>query len=132
MPDNPEKGKSNPRNEVIGLQVNIMKQINKIILILTMVLLVIFLFGCGKQKHRLNFDSYGFESKKSEYAYGDKVTVYFNLIGTDTDYNFYLDDESIELEQSYDDKHGYILTFIMPDKDVTLNMDAHSNMEYIP
>ena len=84
-----------------------MKQSNKIISILTGVILMISLFGCGKQKHRLNFGAYGFESKKSEYAYGDKVTVYFNLIGTDTDYNFYLDDKSIELKQSYDDKHGY-------------------------
>lgn len=109
-----------------------MKQINKIIPILTVMLLMFFLLGCGKQKHKLNFDSYGFESKKSEYAYGDKVKVYYNLIGTDTDYNFYLDDESIELKQSYDDKHGYILTFTMPDHDVTLNMNSHNNMVYIP
>ncbi|EJU20403.1 putative lipoprotein [Peptoanaerobacter stomatis] len=109
-----------------------MKQINKIIPILTVMLLMFFLLGCGKQKHRLNFDSYGFESKKSEYAYGDKVKVYYNLIGTDTDYNFYLDDESIELKQSYDDKHGYILTFTMPDHDVTLNVNSHNNMVYIP
>lgn len=109
-----------------------MKQSNKIISILTGVILMISLFGCGKQKHRLNFGTYGFESKKSEYAYGDKVTVYFNLIGTDTDYNFYLDDKSIELKQSYDDKHGYILTFTMPDHDVTLNMNSHNNMVYIP
>ena len=109
-----------------------MRQINKIIPILTVVLLMTSLFGCSKQKHRLNFDSYGFESKKSEYAYGDKVKVYYNLIGTDTDYNFYLDDESIELKQSYDDKHGYILTFTMPDHDVTLSMNSHNNMVYIP
>ena len=109
-----------------------MKQSNKIISILTGVILMISLFGCGKQKHRLNFGAYGFESKKSEYAYGDKVTVYFNLIGTDTDYHFYLDDENIELKQSYDDKHGYILTFTMPDHDVTFNMNSHNNMVYIP
>lgn len=109
-----------------------MRQINKIIPILTVVLLMTSLFGCSKQKHKLNFDSYGFESKKSEYAYGDKVKVYYNLIGTDIDYHFYLDDENIELKQSYDDKHGYILTFTMPDHDVTLNMNSHNNMVYIP
>ena len=107
-----------------------MKRRKIFFIIFTVVILMIFLFGCGKQKYKLNFDGYGFESKKSEYASGEKVTVYFKFIGTDMDYNFYTDDESIKLEQSYDLEDGYILTFIMPDHDVTLKLDSHNNMEY--
>ena len=39
------------------------------------VLIMLFGSGCGKQKYKLNFDGYGFESKKTEYAAGEKVTA---------------------------------------------------------
>ncbi len=42
-----------------------------------------------KQKYELNFDTYGFESKKSEYGFGEEVTVYFNRAVPNTDYHFY-------------------------------------------
>ncbi len=90
------------------------------------------LFGCGKPKYKLHFEDYGFQSSKAEYAAGDQVTVYFDLIATDTDYRFWLDDENVELKQDYDDRHGYIFTFTMPDHDVTLHVSSHNSMEYIP
>ncbi len=105
-----------------------MKRRKIFFMIFTGVISMIFLFGCGKQKYQLNFEGYGFESKKTEYAAGEKVTVYFSNIGTDTDYKFFLDDKSVELKQKYNDKHGYILTFTMPDHDVTLNVEAHNSM----
>ena len=104
----------------------------KILLILTGVMLTVSLLGCSKQKYKLNFGAYGFKSSQNEYAAGDKVTVYFDMIGTDTDYNFYLDDKSIKLKQDYDDRHGYVFTFTMPDHDVTLNMDSYNSMVYTP
>ena len=45
----------------------------------------------GKQKYKLNYDGYGFESRKTEYAAGEKVTVYYDFIATDTDYTFYIE-----------------------------------------
>ena len=56
--------------------------------------------GCGKQKYQLNFDGYGFESKKTSYAPGDTVTVYYGMIATDTDYHFSCDDD-VSMEQEY-------------------------------
>ncbi len=109
-----------------------MKQRNKLFLILIGVILMISLFSCGKQKYKLNFNSDGFESKKLEYAAGDKVTVFFNMIASDTNYSFYLDDENINMANDYDGKHGYIFTFIMPDHDVTLFMESNNTMVYIP
>ena len=90
------------------------------------------LFGCGKQKYKLHFEGYGFQSSKTEYAAGEQVTVYYDLIATDTDYRFWLDDESVKLKQDYDDKHGYVFTFLMPDHEITLHVSSHNSMEYIP
>ena len=53
-------------------------------LIMIGALIMLSLFGCGMQKYKLNYDGYGFESRKTEYAAGEKVTVYFDFIATDT------------------------------------------------
>ena len=87
--------------------------------------------GCGKPKYKLNYDGYGFESRKTEYAAGEKVTVYYNFIATDTDYHFYIDDD-VKMKERYDDDHGYVFTFTMPDHDVTLHEESHNSMIYIP
>lgn len=100
-------------------------------LIMIGALIMLSVSGCGKQKYKLNFDSYGFESRKTEYAAGEKVTVYYDFIATDTDYYFYIDDD-VEMKQSYDNDHGYIFTFTMPDHDVTLHEESHNSMVYIP
>ena len=105
--------------------------IKRLVLILLEVIMVFSLFGCAK-KHKLNLDGYGFTSKKTEYKEGEEVTVYFDLIATDTDYRFWLDDSSVELKQSYDHTHGYIFTFTMPDHDITLEYEFHNSMEYDP
>ena len=88
--------------------------------------------GCGKEKHRLTFDSDGFSSKKTEYAAGEKVTVIFDwrYIGTDTDYRFYSDD--VTFEQDFEPQKGYIFTFTMPDHDVTLHEESRNSMIYDP
>lgn len=90
------------------------------------------LFGCGKPKYKLRFEGYGFESSKTEYAAGEKVTVYYGLLATDTDYRFWLDDESVKLKQDYDERHGYVFSFSMPEHDVTLHVESHNSMEYVP
>ena len=90
------------------------------------------LFGCGKPKYKLRFEGYGFESSRTEYAAGEKVTVYYGLLATDTDYRFWLDDENVRLKQDYDERHGYVFSFSMPEHDVTLHVESHNSMEYIP
>ena len=90
------------------------------------------LFGCGKPKYKLHFEGYGFQSSKTEYAAREQVTVYYDLIATDTDYRFWLDDESVKLKQDYDDSHGYVFTFTMPDHELTLHVSSRNSMEYIP
>ncbi|MCR5150961.1 MAG: hypothetical protein K6B52_07020 [Clostridiales bacterium] len=86
------------------------------------------LFGCGRNKHKLNFDGFGFESAKTLYAAGEKVTVYYPMVATDTDYHFTLSDDSITLSEDYDSKHGFVLTFVMPDSDISLKVTSRNSM----
>ncbi|MBQ9664251.1 MAG: hypothetical protein IJV40_13980 [Oscillospiraceae bacterium] len=100
-------------------------------LIMIVALVMLSLSACGKQKYKLSFDGYGFESGKTEYAAGESVTVYYDFIATDTDYRFFIDDD-ISMEQRYDDKHGYVFTFRMPEHDATLHVESHNSMLYVP
>ena len=95
------------------------------------VLLMLAISACGKQKYKLLFDGYGFESKKTEYASGEKVTVYYDFIATDTNYTFYIDDD-VTMKQSYDNDHGYVFTFTMPDHDVEFTHTAENTMTALP
>lgn len=104
---------------------------SRFFLIIIGVVLAMGLFGCGKQKFQVNFDSSGFESKKTSYAPGDEVTVYYNMIATDTDYSFSIDYD-VELKMEFDGQHGYVFTFIMPEHDVTMHVDSVNSMEYDP
>ncbi len=75
---------------------------------------------------------YGFESKETSYAEGDRVKVYYDIIATDTDYSFYTDSEDVELKRDYDEKKGYVISFIMPAHDVALHVNSVNSMEYSP
>ena len=88
------------------------------------------LFGCGGKKYKLIYEDNGFKSAKTEYAAGERVTVYFDLIGTDTDYRFYFED--VDVKQDYDWKKGYIFKFVMPDHDVKISYESHNSMMMDP
>lgn len=98
-------------------------------MILTGVILMLAAFGCGKQKYNVQFDGHGFVSKKTSYCAGERVTVRYDMIATDTDYHFSIDDD-VDMKQSYDG--GYVFTFVMPEHDVTLHVSSKNSMVYIP
>ena len=85
----------------------------------------------GAQRYRLLFDGYGFESERMEYAAGEKVTVTYDLIGTDTDYTFTID-EDVTWERDFDNLHGYVFRFTMPAHDVMISVESHSSMTMDP
>ena len=90
------------------------------------------LFGCGKQKYQVITNKSGFKLSEKEYAAGEKVTAYYDMIGTDTDYSFSVEEDDVKLKQDYDDKHGYVLKFTMPEHDVHLNVSSHGSMTAMP
>ena len=88
------------------------------------------LSGCLIRRHTVSFDDSGFESRRTRYFPGERVTVYYGMIATDTDYTFWAD--GVDMRQSYDERHGYVFTFTMPDHDVTLHAQWHNSMTYVP
>lgn len=91
--------------------------------------------ACNKQKtYRIDYDgkqelfstlTHGKAPKKA--VKDDTVTVCFEAVASDTRYEFYLDGE--RLNSRYDHQHGYIISFIMPDHDVTLSYTKQNLME---
>ncbi len=78
--------------------------------------------------YKLSFNDSDFDTERTMYAPGEEVTVRYDIIATDTDYRFFSDD--VEFKQEYDG--GYVFTFVMPEHDVTLNMESRNSMEYVP
>lgn len=108
------------------------KLLHKLAVILLGVIFIMCMTGCGKPKYKLEFDGYGFESEKTVYHEGDQVTVYYDMIATDTDYSFYLDCDDVKLKQDWDNSHGYIFKFTMPAHDVKISVSSRNSMEYDP
>ena len=106
--------------------------LQKLIIVLLGVVMLMNITGCGKTKYKLEMDGYGFKSKKTEYAEGEKVTVYYDIIATDTDYSFTLDCDDVKLTQDWDNNHGYIFTFTMPAHDVKISVSSRNSMSYDP
>lgn len=80
------------------------------------------------KKYKVDYcgEKYAYKNAKDEYRAGEKVTLYYWMIATDTDYSFSLD--GAELSRDYDTKKGFILSFIMPDHDVVLHCFEKNSM----
>ncbi|MCR4647453.1 MAG: hypothetical protein K5776_00075 [Lachnospiraceae bacterium] len=93
---------------------------------------ILIMAGCTGSGYKIEFDDSGFESKKMKYAEGETVTITYPFMATDTNYNFYLDCEDVELKQEYDYQKGMVLTFVMPAHDVKIFEDHYNSMEIDP
>ena len=107
-----------------------MKSARKTLIIIVIgAMLMMTLGGCFGKKYKVIADS-GFTQKKTSYSAGQKVTLYYEFIATDTDYSFYSND--VELKQSWDNDHGYVFTFTMPEHDVVVKSYSKNSMIWNP
>ena len=97
-------------------------------------LLLLALCACGKKAVLYQVDYNGrkelFKKAKDAYKAGETVEVYYDMIGTDTDYSFWLDGE--RLKTDYNEKKGYIIRFTMPEHDVSLSVKSVNSMSPLP
>ena len=84
--------------------------------------------GMFSKKYKLNFDGddFAYKNVKSGYKEGENVTVYFDMIATDTNYSFFVDDELIN--PGYETSLGYIISFKMPAHDVKIKCISQNSM----
>ncbi|MBO4422615.1 MAG: hypothetical protein J5879_04210 [Clostridia bacterium] len=71
-----------------------------------------------------------YKRAKDGYRAGAAVKVYYYMIGTDTDYSFYLD--GARLSPLFEGRRGYAVKFRMPDHDVKLICRSTNSMEIRP
>lgn len=108
-----------------------MRYRTSLFLLLTGTAFLFSLAGCGKQKYRLNLDGYGLRSEKKAYAAGEEVRITYDLVASDTNYRFYIDGDE-KMNVGFDGRHGYLLTFLMPARDVTVRVEWENSMEHLP
>jgi len=109
------------------------KMIVLVILVITTVLIAIGAAGCSNEpKYKIDFGGSegAYRGAKKAYRAGEQVTLYYDLIATDTDYSFYLDGEPIDF--NYDEKKGFVIRFTMPEHDVKLECSPRNSMTYVP
>ena len=113
-----------------------MKKAMKIIVIIAAVAVcVAALFGTltfsGGEKYKMEYDSKGlYRGAKDSYKVGQKVTLRFPYVATDTSYSFYLNGKAID--NTYSDLGGYKLEFVMPPYDAKLECVTKNDMVYTP
>lgn len=101
----------------------------KLALVALILLVGLLLVGCsGAGKYQVDYcGAKGcYSNAKDSYRAGSEVTLYFELVATDTDYSFLLDGEPVHY--TYDDQKGFVIQFTMPDHDVKLEYNAYNSM----
>ena len=99
------------------------------VLVLLSCLLLVGLTGCSDgEPYQVDYcgaeDCYS--NAKDSYRVGTEVTLYFDLVATDTDYSFLLDGEPVHY--TYDDQKGFVIQFTMPNHDVKLECNSKNSM----
>lgn len=67
-----------------------------------------------------------FKNAKKSYKAGERVTLYYFMIATDTNYSFFVD--GAYFNPDYETDKGYIISFDMPDHDVVVDVHAKNSM----
>ena len=71
-----------------------------------------------------------YSGAKDSYKAGQKITLHFTHVATDTSYSFYLSGKAIDA--TYSDLGGYKLEFVMPPYDAKLECVTRNDMMYTP
>ena len=103
------------------------------VIVTAVIIIAIFITGCGKRSYKVDYcgakDFYS--NAKNTYKAGEEVELIFDLVATDTDYTFYLDGKSEDLDVQ-GTGNGFLIRFTMPDHDVKLSYSENNSMEYLP
>ena len=103
------------------------------VIVIAVIIIAIFLTGCGKRSYKVDYcgakDFYS--NAKDTYKAGEEVELIFDLVATDTDYTFYLDGKTENLDV-HGTSNGFVIRFTMPDHDIKLDYSEKNSMEYLP
>ena len=111
-----------------------LKKIISAIIILTLGGAVMLgLSGCFGKKYNIDYcgQKSSFDGAKDSCRAGERVELRFSHIATDTDYYFYVDGQRVNPD--YDsNRRCYVISFTMPERDVTVKYSSKNSMVYEP
>lgn len=85
------------------------------------------MFGFGK---RYKVEYIGgkscFVNAQDSYKAGQRVEIYYPYVATDTNYDFFVD--GLEVNPSYEDGKGYVISFTMPEHDIKVECSSKNTM----
>ena len=100
------------------------RQIKKIFIGLLGVLFLLSAVGCGGKRYLLELNNRSLISSKTFYKEGETVTIYYDgKSAPEYGYRFFVDAENIELKDGEVGSHRYAVSFTMPAKSVTVNVE---------
>ena len=104
------------------------RAISFVLLTVFIILSVLCFAACADTRYSVDYCGLKdfFQGAQDKYAAGEQVTLYFDLIATDTDYVFYVDGEVVS--GSYDEEKGYVISFVMPAHDIKVEFTAENSM----
>ena len=96
--------------------------------VIAAIAVVIKFIRTGAKKYKANYCGKKelYKGAKESYRAGSRVKLYFDLVATDTDYEFFVDGKRINTD--YEHEKGFIISFIMPDHDVSIEHTAKNSM----
>ena len=83
-----------------------------------------------KYKVDYNGQKESFTGAKDSYKAGEEVRICYNFIATDTDYSFIVDGK--EIHPDYNVEEGFVISFTMPEHDVSVEVSSRNSMLFIP
>ncbi len=86
---------------------------------------------CGNKKFKVDYHGrkFAFTGAKDSYRAGERVTLYFEFIATDTDYRFFVNGEMFNARYG---ERGYEISFVMPGHDTEVYFESRNTMVYDP
>ena len=104
----------------------------KLLLCILILCLLPGICGCAGQRYKIDYSGQksSYTGARNSYRAGQTVVLYYKMIATDTDYSFYLDDESIPF--TWVEGKGFKIEFTMPEHDVTLLCGHRNSMIALP
>lgn len=99
----------------------------------TACLFFLLLAGCGKAMYHADFHGQEqfFHGAKSAYTAGETVELRYDMIATDTDYQFYVNADDVRIDWE-EENHGYVIRFTMPEHDIDISCESFNTMVYDP
>lgn len=93
--------------------------------------------SCSKKLYSVDYSGEKFAYKdankkqpKDKYRAGEKVKLYYDMVATDTSYEFYIDGKRINPDFTWET--GFIIEFVMPEHDVKIDHTERNTMLYDP